>query len=368
MLARRMQRIEESGIRKIFNRIGDIKDPIDLSIGQADFDVPAEVKKAAIAAIEEGFNRYTVTQGIAELRRKVSELFRRKHGIATDNVLITSGAAGGLTLAILALLDEGEEALIPDPYFIVYKNSVAAVGGVPVIVDTYPDFKLTPARIRAAVTPKTKLLFLNNPTNPTGAAYSGAELKAIAAEAKKHGLLIISDEIYDTFCYDFPHETMLRHTEDCVVVNAFSKTYGMPGWRVGYAVAPREICEAMTVLQQFSFVCAPSPFQKACARALDLDTSKITEDYRRKRDFVTESLSKRYDFVHPGGAFYVFPRVPWGTDEEFVKAAIDEKLLIVPGGACSRLKTHFRISYAASDRTLERGVEVLNRLAERRGR
>ncbi|MBI2922421.1 MAG: aminotransferase class I/II-fold pyridoxal phosphate-dependent enzyme [Planctomycetes bacterium] len=368
MLARRLQNIEESGIRKIFSRIQSVKDPIDLSIGQPHFDVPPEVKQAAIAAIEEGANRYTPTSGMPELRRRISAELLRKHGVRTDSILVTSGAAGGLTLAVLALLNEGDGALIPDPYFIVYKNVVSAVGGVPQFIDTYPDFKLTPARIRAAVTPATRMLFLNNPNNPTGAAYTGAELRAIAAEAERHGLWIVSDEIYEAFCYDFPFESMLKFSERCILVTAFSKTYGMPGWRVGYAAAPREVCDAMQVLSQFSYVCAPTPFQKACIRALDLDVSGITKEYRAKRDFVVGALRERFEIAVPGGAFYVFPRVPWGTDEEFIEAAIAERLLVVPGNACSRRHTHFRVSYAAADGVLEKGVEVLNRLAARGAR
>jgi aspartate aminotransferase/aminotransferase len=230
-------------------------------------------------------------------------------------------------------------------------------------VDTYPDFRLTVERLEKAVTPKTRLLLINNPANPTGVAYREDEIRAFAEFAKKHQLLVISDEIYEAYSYDFPHTPFIKHYEHTIMVSGFSKTYAMPGWRLGYAVGPEEILDKMMVLQQYSFVCAPSPAQRAGIRALDIDVTPYIDDYRKKRDFVVQSLKDRFELTRPEGAFYVFPKVPWGDDDAFVRKAIENRVLIVPGRACSQKQTHFRLSYAAKDEDLARGVEILNRLS-----
>ena len=365
MIAARMAKIDASGIRKVFDLAASLQNPINLSIGQPDFDVPDPVKDAAIRAIREGKNRYTVTQGTAELREALQEKLRREKGIEAEHILVTAGASGALVLACLVLLDPGDEVIVPDPYFVMYKHLVNLAGGVPVFVDTYPDFKLTADRVRPHITPRTKMLLVNSPGNPTGAVLSRDELAGLAELARENDLLVLSDEIYDCFTYDAPFASMAPLYEKTLLVNGFSKSHAMTGWRLAYTTGPADIIGEMTKLQQFSFVCAPSMAQAAGVKALDVDTSEYVDAYRQKRDKVLDGLSGQFEVEKPGGAFYVFPKVPWGTDEEFVAEAIRNELLIIPGSVFSEKHTHFRLSYAAADETIERGIEVLRMLAER---
>jgi len=339
-------------------------DPINLSIGQPDFDVPEEVKAEAIAAIERGANRYTVTQGIAALQEKVRAKLRAEKGLEAENVLITSGVSGALVLAFLVLIDPGDEVLIPDPYFVMYKHLVNLAGGVPKFIDTYPDFSVTRERIEAAAGPRTKMVLVNSPANPTGAVASEAELRDIAAFAEQRDLIVISDEIYGSFAYDGPIPSIAKFYDKTLYVDGFSKTYAMTGWRLGFAVGPAEILSEMTKLQQFSFVCAPSFAQEAGVVALDVPTADYVEAYRQKRDLLYEGLRDKFEVAKPGGAFYMFPKAPWGTDQEFVEEAIRNNLLIIPGSVFSEKSTHFRIAYAATNETIERGIETLNRIAD----
>lgn len=364
-LARRMDKIEVSGIRRIFDLVQGMKDAVDLSLGQPHFEVPDEVKGAAIRAIEGGFNRYTQTQGIPELNAALRKKIVASTGRDPEGVIVTSGVAGGLFMALMVLVEPADEVLIADPYFVLYRHLVNLCGGTPVLVDTFPDFRLTVERLERAVTPKTRILLVNNPVNPTGVAYSAEEVRAIADFARRRDLVLISDEIYEAFSYDFPHEPMARHNESTITLGGFSKTYAMPGWRLGWAAGPKAVIEAMITFQQFSFVCAPSPAQKAGLVALDTDMSARIGEYRRKRDMLYDGLKDRYDMVRPQGAFYAFPKVPWGDDDAFVRTAIENKVLIVPGSACSTRKTHFRLSFAASDATLARGIEILQKLARK---
>lgn len=364
MIAKRVQRVVPSGIRKIFDRISQVKDPLDFSIGQPHFDVPAPIQEAACRAIREGKSRYTVTQGIPELREKLRAHLKKTAGVEPEGLLVTSGTSGALLLAMLVLCEKDDEVLVPDPYFILYRNNVELCGGVAKYVDTYPDFRLRRDALEAAVTKKTRMMILNNPVNPTGIAYTAEELRMVAGFARDHDLLVISDEIYDAYSYDFPHECMLKYYEKTVLVNGLSKTYAMPGWRLGYAAGPKEILDWMTTLQQFSFVCANAPAQYAGVVALDFDMSPWIAEYKRKRDMVYEGLKDCYEVVKPQGAFYVFPRCPWGTADEFVTAAIEHRVLIVPGNACSRKDTHFRIAFAAPDEKIKQGIDILRDLAK----
>lgn len=367
MLAARTKLIDSSGIRKIFDLAKTIENPINLSIGQPHFDVPREIQEAAIIAIRSGKNTYTVTQGLPELNEKVMVSLAKQVGRPFESSLITCGVSGGLVLAFMALVEEGDEVLCPDPYFVMYKHLVRLFGGSPVFYDTYPDFRLRGEEIEALVTPRTKIIIVNSPCNPTGAVHSEDELEEIARIARKHNIFIISDEIYALFSYDGPHLSMATFADGCLLLGGFSKSHSLTGWRLGYALGPMELIEEMTKLQQFTFVCAPSFAQEGALAAMEVDTSERRDDYRRKRDFIYNGLRELgYRVEKPGGAFYIFPEVPWGTDEEFVAEAIRQKLLIIPGSIFSERKTHFRISYAAEDETLQRGLEVFERLFENR--
>ncbi len=361
-LARRTDSIDTSGIRKVFDLAVSLSDPVNFSIGQPDFDVPDVVKDAAVDAIRDGFNRYTVTQGIPELREAVRERMHNTRNWEPEDVFITSGVSGGLLLAILTLIDAGDEVLMSDPYFVSYKQLTKVVDAVPVFVDTYPDFRLTPERLEAAVTPKSKVLFINSPANPTGAVYPAEDLRGIAEVCRKHDITVISDEIYDDFCYDGEYVSITRYLPETLLLGGFSKSYGMTGWRLGYACGPKEVLQQMLKLQQLTFVCAPSAVQKAGLTALECDTSEHIAEYRRKRDVIYDGLKDTFNVTRPSGAFYLFPEVPRGTDMDFVARVIERECLVIPGSVFSERSTHFRISYATTMEQIERGVAILKSL------
>jgi len=377
LITDRLRGIDASGIRRVFDLAAELDHPVNLSIGQPDFDVPGPVKDAAIEAIRSGLNRYTVTQGIQPLHSKVTRKIAREfpnwsgEGPDAFGTLVTSGVSGGLVLAMMTCVGPGDEVLMPDPYFVMYKHLVVLAGGTPVYVDTYPDFQLTAQRIEPHITDRTKLLLFNSPSNPTGVVATGTICRDVADVAQRHGILLLCDEIYDQFCYDQAGDkggcpTPAAYSRDILLLRGFSKTYGMTGWRLGYAVGPKPIIEQMTKLQQYSFVCAPSMVQVAGVAAMDLDMSGYVEAYSKKRSLVVERLSGAYELTVPGGAFYAFPKVPQRlamTGTRFVERAVGKGLLIIPGGVFSNRDTHFRLSYACDDQTLERGLDILLELA-----
>jgi len=364
-VAQRMASIGSSGIRRIFDLAAAMRDPIDFSMGQPDFDVPEPVKTAAISAIREGRNKYTVTHGIVPLRERIGQAMREEFGW-DPAVLITCGVSGGLTLALMACVNPGDEVLVADPCFVSYRTLVRLAGGVPVSVDTYDDLSLHPERFVAAVTPRTRALIVNSPGNPTGIVYSEQEIRSLCELARRHNLLILSDEIYAGLCYDGPAASPVTFApERTLLLRGFGKDYGMTGWRMGYAAGPAAIIQEMAKLQQFTFVCAPQPAQWACLTALETDVSAQVTAYRAKRDLVVNALRERFEFVRPTGGFYVFPRVPqrFPNATAFVEAAIEKNVLVIPGCAFGGRDTHFRISYAVSDDRLAAGCEVLCSLA-----
>ena len=365
MLSDRVRRIDASGIRKVFDLGAKMKDPINLSIGQPDFDVPEPIKDAAVDAIRAGFNRYTVTQGIPELHARVRQMLRETRGFEPEATLITSAVSGGLVLAFLATINPGDEVIIPDPYFVMYKHLCTMCDGKPVFLDTYPDFHLRREPLERLITPRTKMIVLNSPANPTGTVYTADELRMVADLARRHNLLVVSDETYDAFTYDGAYASMAGLYPPTLLLGGFSKTYAMTGWRIGYAAGSAALINEMTKLQQYTFVCAPSFAQKAGIVALDQDTTGFLAAYRRKRDLIYNGLRDAgYEVEKPGGSFYIFPRVPWGTDMEFVEEAIRNSLLIIPGSVFSERATHFRIAYPVADDTIRRGLEVLRKIAK----
>jgi aspartate aminotransferase/aminotransferase len=371
-IAERMSRLDASGIRKVFDLAAKMENPINLSIGQPDFDVPEPVKAEAIEAIRRGDNKYTQTQGSAALLEAVAQACCEEFGwhdpyhgkvFGPRGYLITSGVSGGLVLAMLTLVNPGDEVVFTDPYFVMYAHLVNLMGGVPVPVDTYPDFRPDAGRIRDAITDRTRMLLINSPSNPTGAVYSREELEQIGEVAAERDLLVVSDEIYNAFCYDEPFVSMAAVYDNTLLLRGFSKSYAMTGWRLGWATGAKSIIEQMTMLQQYSFVCAPSMAQAGGVEALSTDVSQHVADYRRKRDIVQEMLGDAFGLVKPQGAFYAFVPAPGGEATPFVEQAIANNVLIIPGGVFSERDTHFRISYATDDDTLRRGLEVLVKLA-----
>ena len=367
-IAKRMQQIDASGIRKIFNLAANLKDPINLSIGQPDYDIPSQIKKLAQQAIDDGFNHYTVSQGISDLIESVNNRYNSLYNYKSEATMITAGVSGALFLAFNAIIDPGDEILIPDPYFVSYKHLVKLLGGVPKFIDTYPDFHLSASKIEEQITKKTTAIIINSPNNPTGAVYTEDELKMIAQIAKQHKLFIISDEIYDEFNYDQNIGSITKFadiTQDMLILNGFSKSYSMTGWRLGYAMGPSKIIQEMIKLQQYTFVCAPSFAQVAAAKAMEskLDISSHIIDYKKKRDLIYNGLKDNFDVRPSAGAFYIFPEAPQKDGEAFVMKAIENNLLIIPGNVFSEKNTHFRISFAAKMETIEKGIEILKKIS-----
>jgi aspartate/methionine/tyrosine aminotransferase len=363
-VADRMGRIEASGIRRIFELGRNLKDPVNLSIGQPHFPVPEPIRKAAKDAIDRGDNGYTVTQGIADLRDQLKAQVAARLPDQEREVLVTAGTSGALMLALCSTVNPGDEVILFDPYFVAYPHLVTLAGGTSVVIDTYPDFRIDVNRVRDAITPKTKAILFSSPCNPTGVILDADTLRDLAAVAREKGVLLIADEIYRSFCYDGPFRSAAVFDPNVLVVDGFGKTYGITGWRLGFAHGPNRLIQEMAKLQQFTFVCAPAPFQHAAAAAaLDTDVSGIIAEYKQKRDFICDALTSKFDLVRPGGAFYVFPKVPHGTGTRFVEDAVRHNLLVIPGLAFGRKDTHIRISYAATDEKLRQGAEILNRLA-----
>lgn len=368
-IASRALDVDASGIRKVFElgrqrRMAAGGGFVDLSIGQPDYDVPDCIKQQAIEAINAGFNGYTVTQGIGELCDALNEKVVGDLDWRPQTVMVTSGVSGGLLLALLATIEPGDEAIIIDPYFVMYKHLVHLVGGRAVIVSSYPDFRLPVEAIASAITDRTRVILVNSPSNPTGCVYTDGELKRLAELAVRSDLLIISDEIYRSLTYDGPIASVTRYAPDhTLYLDGFSKSHGMTGWRIGYAAGPQCLIEQMTKLQQYTFVCAPSFVQKAALEALNCSMEDKVQEYRHKRDLVYRRLSESFQVVKPGGGFYIFPQVPDGDANKFVEKAIEKDVLVIPGNVFSQRNSHFRISYARVEAELQAGLQRLCDLA-----
>ena len=366
-LADRSFAFDASGIRKVFDLGAKLVNPVNLSIGQPDFDVPENVRQAACDAIMSRKNGYSPTQGAPLLREKIQKEIDALYGHSDRQAFVCSGVSGGLLLIILAMVNPGDEVIMFDPHFVMYSSLVKMVGATPVFVDTYPDFQLDVNKVKDAITDKTKMILFNSPCNPTGAVANLQVVKDIAALAKEKDIPLVSDEIYRFFCYDSEFVSPAQYNDQTIVMDGFSKCYGMPGWRLGYVHGPQEIIQTLLKFQQYSFVCAPHPFQIASVEAMDTDMTAQIDAYRRKRDIIYNGLKDTFDIVKPGGAFYAFPKAPWGTADEFVNTVITKyNTLVIPGNVFSVQNTNFRISFAATDETLYRGVETLCKAAKER--
>jgi len=364
-LAHRTKSVDASGIRKIFALAAQLKDPVNFSIGQPDFDVPEALKREAIKAIECGLNRYSQTAGDGGLRHTIADRLRSELNWDDPRVLITSGVSGGLLLTFMSLINPGDEVIIPDPYFVIYKHVIHLLGGKCVFVDSYPDFRLPIEGMRNSITDKTKLIIVNSPCNPTGMVYTGDELQSLANLARQHDLIILSDEIYERFCYDTDYVSMASLYERTLLLRGFGKAYAMTGWRLGYAACHpilRPVIEEMIKIQQYTFVCAPAPFQQAAVAALDYDVTGLVDAYKQKRDLLCSELTHSFDIARPEGAFYAFAPAPGHNGEAFVERAIKSNCLVIPGNVFSEKNSHFRISYATANSDIERGSQILCRL------
>lgn len=388
LICDRSRRIDASGIRRVFELGATLKDPINLSIGQPDFPVPEAIKLAAIDAIHANRNGYTLTQGVQPLRDRAARHVREDLGWDVDgsapngpphrpSLLVSPGTSAALLLAFLSLVGPGDEAIIPDPWFVLYPHLATLTGGKAVVCDTYPDFRMTAARVEKFITPRTKLVLLNSPGNPTGVVLTQRECDDLHDLCRAKGVVLISDEIYDEFTYSDAREQVpppgsrarcpspARREgsfETVLVVRGLGKTYGVTGWRLGYAVGHPRLISEMTKLQQYTYVCAPAPLQWGGVAAFDVDMSPHIAEYQRRRDMVVSRLASVTDVATPGGAFYAFVRVPAKlnmTASAFCDAAVKRSILIIPGNVFSSRDTHFRLSFATDARSLERGLDGL---------
>ena len=386
LISDRARNINGSGIRRVFDMKAQMKEPIDLSIGQPDFPVPRAIKQAAINAIEQDINGYTPTYGLPKLLSRIAASVKsdigwdaQTSGLTGLRVLTTVGTSGGLVLSCMAMLNPGDEIVIPDPWFVLYPYLAHFCQAKAVRCDTYPDFRMTAERVAQVITPKTKVVLTCSPGNPSGVVMSIDDNKALLDLCKSKGILLISDEIYDEFTYSesrteadpagrlrCPSPARLPGAEgNVLVIRGFGKTYGVTGWRLGYAAGPAPLIEQMAKLQQYLYVCPPAPLQIGAIECFDVDMTKELAEYERRRDMVFERLTRVTEMGKPGGAFYGYFKVPAKlnmTSEQFFMHAKDHNVLVVPGHTFSKHDTHLRLSYATKLETLERGLDVLCKL------
>ena len=363
-ISRRASAFDSSGIRKAFDLAAKLDDPINLAIGQPDFAMPAAACEAAKAAIDAGKSGYTQTQGIPQLRERLEGAVRDELGDPERKLCVTSGSSGALVLVLMTLIDPGDEVILFEPAFVMYRPLVEFLGGTCVIVDTSPSFRIDVEQVAAAITPRTKAILLNTPSNPTGFVAPLDTVRDLARLAERAGVTLISDELYRSYSYDEPFHSPAAHSDEVVVIDGFSKSHAMTGWRVGWVHGPAEIIDACTMLQQYTFVCAPQIGQWGAIAAIDAPMDVPLSECKRKRDKLMAGIAGHYSFVKPGGAFYLYPEAPGGSGKRFAEiAAEQEKLIVVPGSVFGAADTHFRIAYTVTDRTLDRGIAALIRLA-----
>jgi len=343
----------------MFELAGKLHDPIDLSLGMPDMELPADIKEQAIFQLNDKPG-YSVTAGYFDVRKAVAEKLKRKNQIdaTPEEIIITSGATGGLSLALFSILNREDEVVVIDPYFVLYNQMIDFIGAKAVKVSSYPDFCLPIDRIKTAITSRTKVILINTPNNPTGAVYHLTELKALAELAKIHNIIIVSDEVYEPFVYhNNKHVSVASLYANTVTIMGPSKSDGLAGWRIGYLHAPAEIVEQMIKVQQVFYVCAPTPAQKALLLSLRHDYQTLVDKFEKKRDAVFSTLSKKYPISSLQGSFYAFFEV--GNDKEYVEKLVGKSVLLVPGSVFSTKLTHVRLAYGVNDNLLQKGLDII---------
>ena len=367
--------IKPSGIRKFFDIVSEMEDAISLGVGEPDFDTPWHIRDEGIYSLEKGRTFYTSNAGLKQLREEIAHYLRRRYQVSYDplhEIIITVGGSEAIDIALRAMVNPGDEVLIPQPSYVSYEPCAVLAGGVPVIIELKAEneFRLTPEALEAAITPKTKLLVMPFPNNPTGAIMEKKDLEKIADIVREHDLYVISDEIYSELTYLERHVTIasLQGMRDrTIVINGFSKSHAMTGWRLGYACGPRIIIEQMLKIHQFAIMCAPSTSQYAGVEALrngDEDVAAMREEYNGRRRYLLHRFKEMgLSCFEPFGAFYVFPCIKeFGmTSEEFATKLLNQqKLAVVPGTAFGDCGEGFvRISYAYS---LDNLKKAMNRM------
>lgn len=363
-LSRQIKEIKPSGIRKFFDIVSEMEDAISLGVGEPDFDTPWHIRDEGVYSLEKGRTFYTSNAGLKELKMEICNYLKRSQGLDYDfnkQVIVTVGGSEAIDIGLRAMLDPGDEVLIPQPSYVSYEPCAILAGGVPVIIDlkNENEFRLTAKELEDAITEKTKVLILPFPNNPTGAIMEKKDLEAIAEVIIRHDLFVISDEIYGELTYKGEHvsiATLPGMIERTILINGFSKAYAMTGWRLGYACGPKNIIEQMLKIHQFAIMCAPTTSQYAAVEALkngDEDVKQMREAYNQRRRYLMHAFKEMgLPCFEPYGAFYVFPCIKeFGmTSDEFANRFLEEeKVAVVPGTAFGDSGEGFlRISYAYS--------------------
>lgn len=380
-LSQLIETIEPSGIRKFFDLVSEMDDAISLGVGEPDFDTPWHVREEGIYSLEKGKTFYTSNAGLMELREELAHLIYRRQHVSYDpvhEIMITVGGSEAIDLALRTMLDPGDEVLIPQPSYVSYLPCAMLAGGKPVVIrlEEKDQFKLTPEKLKEAITEKTKVLILPFPNNPTGSVMDFGDLKAIVDIIEENDLFVISDEIYSELTYGKEHVSIISFPgmrERTIYINGFSKAYAMTGWRLGYAAGPKVILEQMLKIHQFAIMCAPTTSQYAALEAVkngDKDIAHMREAYDQRRKYLVHALNKMgLTCFEPFGAFYVFPsiRSTGMTSDEFANRLLEEeKVAVVPGTAFGECGEGFlRISYAYSIEDLKIALERMERFVKK---
>ena len=378
-LSKAITEIQPSGIRRFFDAASTMSNVISLGVGEPDFDTPWHVREEGIYSLEKGRTFYTGNSGLLELREEIGRYLDRRFGLSysADEILVTVGGSEAIDIGFRTMLDPGDEVIIPEPCYVSYLPCVKLAGGVPVRLplEEKDQFKLTKEKLLSAITDKTKILVLPFPTNPTGAILNREELQIIADIVKEHDLFVMSDEIYSELNYEGGHVSIASipgMRERTIVINGFSKSYAMTGWRLGYAAGPKEIMKQMLKIHQFVIMCAPTTSQYAAIEALrngDEDVRRMRESYDERRRFLVNALNEMgLPCFEPKGAFYVFPNISaYGmTSEEFARRLLEqERVAVVPGTAFGECGEGFlRISYAYSIDNLKKALDKIEKFID----
>ena len=373
--------IKPSGIRKFFDIVSEMKDAISLGVGEPDFETPWHIRDEGIYSLEKGRTFYTSNAGLKELKIEICNYLKRRYDLSyhyENEVLVTVGGSEAIDIALRAMVNPGDEVLIPQPSYVSYEPCALLTGAKPVIINLKHEnqFRLTAQELEEAITEKTKILVLPFPNNPTGAIMERKDLEEIAEVIKKHDIFVISDEIYSELCYTDQHVSIANiegMQERTILINGFSKSYAMTGWRLGYACGPKEIIEQMTKIHQFCIMCAPTTSQYAAVEALkngDEDVQNMREAYNQRRRYLVHAFKEMgLECFEPFGAFYMFPCIKefgMTSDEFATRFLMEEKVAVVPGTAFGDCGEGFiRISYAYSLDNLKLAIGRLQHFVEK---
>jgi aminotransferase len=381
VLSQRVRQVKPSGIRKFFDIINTMPDVISLGVGEPDYVTPAHIRQAGIRSIELGHTKYTSNYGMLVLREEIAAMLQRRYGLSynpANEILVTVGVSEGVDLAMRTIIDAGDEVISPDPGYVAYEADIVFAGGVPVPVPTYAkyDFGVRASEIAAAITPRTKMILIGNPNNPTGAVVPRAELEAIARLAIDHDLIVAIDEVYSRLVYGEEHVSIAAlpgMRERTILLDGFSKAYAMTGWRIGYVAAPEYILGAMLKIHQYAIMCAGTAPQEAALEALrhgEEDVQMMHNDYARRRRMFVDGLNRiGLPCCEPRGAFYAFPYIgnTGMTDEEFAeKLLFEEQVAVVPGSAFGAAGTGYvRCAYCTAYDKLEEALIRIERFLKK---